>query len=95
MTTIVTVAALKAHLRIDHDAEDSLLADYLAAAQAHVEAFVGAPLAEPADPDLAQAIKLLAGHWYANREASFADGTARPIPLGFADLLGPHRSFVF
>lgn len=44
---------------------------------------------DPLPPDLAQAVLLLAAHWYERREA--ADAALAPLPLGVASLLAPFR----
>ncbi|MGJ3264869.1 MAG: head-tail connector protein [Salinarimonas sp.] len=92
---ILDLADLKAHLAVEHDEDDTLLTAKIAAAQAHVEAFVGSPLDVQAAPDLKEAVRLLAGHLYENREASVVDGTVKALPLGFHDLLAPHRVWSF
>jgi len=45
-------------------------------------------------PDLAAAIKLLAGHFYANREGVVTGMTATEMPLGVSALVQRHRRFV-
>jgi hypothetical protein len=46
-------------------------------------------------PGIIAAIKLLAAHLYANREASVVGVTAADLPFGLFDLLGPFRTWVF
>ncbi|HVA17801.1 MAG TPA: head-tail connector protein [Candidatus Dormibacteraeota bacterium] len=41
------------------------------------------------------AIKLLAAHWYENREASVVGVTSAELPLGLMDLLTPYRVWSF
>jgi hypothetical protein len=42
------------------------------------------------NPALVQAIKLLIGHWFANREAA-TELRIEGVPLAFHALIGPHR----
>lgn len=89
---ILPLADLKAHLRIDHDDEDALFAHLIEASRGVVEGWCG-PLDDFTDgvPEpLVHAMKLYAGHLYANREAVATD-SAGEVPLGFFDLIDPHR----
>ncbi|MCS0494337.1 head-tail connector protein [Ancylobacter sp. MQZ15Z-1] len=95
---ILPLADLKADLRIDFDDDDTLLGGKLEAARRHVEAWCG-PLEDFADgvpADLIEAMKLLAGHLYENREATYAgQGEVTEVPFGFHDLIGPYRKWEF
>lgn len=42
-------------------------------------------------PPIRQAVLLLVGHWYANREAVTTDTSSAELPLGVAALLAPYR----
>ena len=77
----VTLADVKAHLRIDGTDEDALLAQYIEAAQAMAETIMHRPIysADSADnpvttdsskipPQLAQFLLVTAGDFYRNRE---------------------------
>lgn len=148
-TPVVSLADLKAHLRVDHSAEDTLITSYEAAAVAHLDGYRGmlgrciaeqewtvtfgeagkhrlplpdvisvtasagsatlshdhlgsiVELSEPASvvmtcklpPDaldaVKMAIKLLVGHWYANREAVVTGTIATTLPLAFDALIRP------
>jgi uncharacterized phiE125 gp8 family phage protein len=44
-------------------------------------------------PKLAQAVRLMVAHWYANREAS--GDALSPLPLGVREMVALHRSFAF
>ena len=92
---IIEIADLKAHLNLDHDDDDTLLAGKIEAAQAHVSAYVGEDLDQDSPAALKEAVRQLAAHLYENREASIVDGTVRPIPLGFHDLIAPFRAWDF
>ena len=45
-------------------------------------------------PNLKHAIKLLAGHWFENREAT-ADANVYPIPLGVQCLIAPYKAWEY
>lgn len=90
---------LKAQLNIiDDDADDALLERKIAAAEASVSADIGA--ATPvtygnAPADLREAILMKAAHLFENREAVLVGVSAHELPLGYADLIAPHRKWVF
>lgn len=96
------LALVKDQLRIDHDHEDTLIQQYIDAAEAHVEQHCDRVLvdSDPADesqmaftPDVQQAILLLVGHWYANREAVVVGQTSQQVPLAFERLLWYRKRF--
>lgn len=96
--SIVTLAALKKHLNITLDDDDDVLASNREAARRHIEAWCG-PLDDfgvEVPADLVEAMKMLAGHLYENREASFVgQGSVTEVPFGFHDLIGPYRKWEF
>jgi uncharacterized phiE125 gp8 family phage protein len=47
--------------------------------------------ADEADEDVKQALKLIVGHWYANRESVVIGMTAAEVPMAAHMLLGLHR----
>lgn len=79
------LALIRAHLNIDHEADDELLTHYADAAEAWVTSCIGAPF-DRTEPRMTQAVLLLVGHSYIMREAA---SFARPfsIPYGVEDLL--------
>ncbi len=100
------MALIKTHLRVDNDAEDSLITAYTAAAVDYVEKFCDGSLVEslsppPEDkepprevlftPGIWAAMLLLIGHWYANREAVNVGNITSELPLGVEALLFRHR----
>ena len=96
------MATVKMHLRVDGDEEDALIGGYLAAAKAHVEQHCDRKLVEsdPVEPeemgltaDVEQAILLVVGHWYANREAVVTGTIATVIPLAVERLLWYRKRF--
>ena len=93
---MIELARIKLHLRLDGDEDDALVLGYVDAAKAHVtmhcdrELVDGAPV-EPDQmgltPDVEQAILLLVGHWYANREAVVTGVSSATVPLAVERLL--------
>lgn len=94
---IVTVEDLKSHLRIENDIEDAVLSSKIEAASCYIEQYIGKELTsfDPMPAAIKEAVRLLAGHYYANREATFADGRATPLPYGAIDLIEPFRVWKF
>jgi uncharacterized phage protein (predicted DNA packaging) len=93
---MIDLARLKSHLKVDGDEEDSLIAGYFEAAKTHVAMHCDRELVEiapvePAQmgltPDVEQAILLLVGHWYANREGVAMGTISTVVPLAVERLL--------
>lgn len=84
-TSPVTLAEAKAHLRVDGDTDDTYIGRLLVAATQWVESETRVSLAETESgqvPELLkQAILLLVGHLYENREAA-TDRRIDEVPLG-------------
>ncbi|SFW77376.1 head-tail connector protein [Pseudomonas sp. NFACC04-2] len=93
---MIDLARVKLHLRVDDDEEDSLIGGYIEAAKSHVamhcdrELVEGMPV-EPEQmgltPDVEQAILLLVGHWFANREGVALGSISTTVPLAVERLL--------
>ncbi|KRW62340.1 head-tail connector protein [Pseudomonas sp. TTU2014-080ASC] len=93
---------IKLQARVETDEEDELIKDYVAAALFHVEQhcdckLVDSETASPTEmqltPDIWQAVYLLVGHWYANREAVALGTIATAVPLGVERLLWYRKRF--
>jgi len=93
---MIDLARVKHHLRVDGDEEDSLVTGYFEAAKSHVAMHCDRELVETAPvepeqmgltPDVEQAILLLVGHWYANREAVALGTISTTVPLAVERLL--------
>lgn len=99
---MLDMTTVKMHLRVDGDEEDALIGGYLEAAKAHVEQHCDRQLvdADPVEPeqmgltrDVEQAILLLVGHWYSNREAVVVGGAPSAVPLAVDRLLWYRKRF--
>ena len=95
--SVLTVADLKSHLNVDGTADDALIGAKIEAAEAFVGAFVGKKLTDfdPVPDDLKEAVRMLVGHLYENREASIAGIPTSTITPGLYELMAPHREWVF
>lgn len=74
---VLTLTEIKNHLRVIGTEEDDLLFQYLGAASAHVEKYLGRELSPWSEDQVSppanvkQAMLLLIGEFYENREAGF------------------------
>lgn len=92
----VTLNDLKAHLNVTLDNDDALLTGKLDAAKGWVASYIAADVDAADTPaPVNEAIRQLAGHLYANREATLVGVTAQSLPFGFLDLLANYRAFAF
>jgi hypothetical protein len=97
----LTVDVLKAHLNITGNDDNAVLTRLLAAATKHVERILGYALNDEeklpggAPADLEQAVLMVAGHWYENREAVLVGVAAQEIPFGAAQIIGEYREYSF
>lgn len=93
---IVPLADLKAHLNVTTTDDDAVLTAMLEAARSFTEGWVGAlDDFESVPVAVVHALKLYAGHLYENREATTFSGSSAEVPMGFHDLLNPHRKWAF
>lgn len=99
---MIDLANVKVHLRVDGDEEDALIGGYIEAAKVHIEQHCDRKLVEsdPVEPDemgltrdVEQAVLLLVGHWYANREAVAVGTVATAMPLAVERLLWYRKRF--
>ncbi|TCP90943.1 gp6-like head-tail connector protein [Rhizobium sp. PP-CC-2G-626] len=95
--TVINLEDAKMHLNVTDDTDDLLITDQIAAAEAFVGRWTVVPLSymDPLPADLRQAVLMLTGHFYENREASLVGVSADAMPLGFWDLVTPHREWAF
>lgn len=87
---ILTLDEVKAHLRIQHDEEDTLLNTLIAQAQAVAEDFCRVQFFDPAPEPVRLAVMLMTSHYYENR-----DNPDRQVyvtmRIAFENLLYPYR----
>ena len=98
---MVTLEQVKFQCRIEHDDEDAMLAEYMAAARDHVQMHLDRTIYELAVPDedpdgvidnasIDQATLMIVAHWYAHRE-SVSESSMVEVPMGVNYLLQPYR----
>lgn len=93
---MITLQSLKAHLNVIDDHDDLLIGEKLAAASQWVAGYTAIPVDSTNIPaPVLEAVRQLAAHLYANREASLVGITAQALPFGMLDLLDPYRAWVF
>lgn len=99
---MIDLARLRLHLKLDGDEEDLLVLGYFEAAKAHVAMHCDRELVDDVPtgpeqmgftPDVEQAVLLLVGHWYANREAVVIGTISSAVPLAVDRLLWPRKRF--
>lgn len=86
---MITLEQVKHQCRIEHDEEDGLLTGYIDAAKRFAADWIDGELDE-ANPAQQQALLLLIGHWYENREA-VNNQTPASIPFGFEVIMQRYR----
>lgn len=86
---MISLDEVKHQCRIEHDDEDGLLVVYINAAKTYAQSWIDDELDEE-NPAQKQALLLLIGHWYVNREAVNADSQL-PIPHGFDAIMQRYR----
>ncbi len=95
--SIIPVEDAKAHLNVTADDDDALIGDKISAAEAWIDRWLKEPMAEMEEvpADLRQAVLMLVGHFYENREATLVGISADEVPLGVWDILNQHREWSF
>jgi len=93
----ITVDNIKVHLNVAFSDDDIVLGDLIEAAEDFILRYTGAAFADGEEwpASLKHAVRLLVGHLYENREATLIGISADMLPLGFADLVAPHREWGF
>lgn len=86
----LTLEKAKEHLRVTHNAEDTLIQSYLDAAQGHVSKYLGDDMPDPMPEPVAAAVLLLVGDLYQNRTMQ-ADRYLHQSST-YALLLSPYRT---
>lgn len=101
---MLTLAQIKLHCRIDGDAENALLESMGLAAHEYLclltgrkwyapETAIDDPTGLHITPLARQAMLLMIGAWYENREADWAANAKNQIPSAVYNLLQPYRIY--
>lgn len=98
---MIDLVLVKAHLRVDGTEEDALIGTYLNGAVEYVQQHCDRRIVEAPEAseqmaltdDVKQAILLLVGHWYANREEVVIGAAANQVPMGVNALLWTRKRF--
>ena len=98
---MIDLVLVKAHLRVDGTEEDALIGSYLNGAVEYVQQHCDRRIVEAPETseqmaltdDVKQAILLLVGHWYANREEVVIGAAANQVPMGVNALLWTRKRF--
>lgn len=85
MDDFISIAELKAYLRIDGEEEDTLLATLLSVAKAHCEDYLKTVLPQEFPLPVKQAMLILVAHFYEQR-------VGEAIPQVVYTLLSPYRN---
>ena len=93
----IALAEAKSHLNVTTDEDDSLITGKIEAAEAWVSRWLEIPLSgmETIPADLRQAVLMLTGHFYENREATLVGISAEEVPFGVWVIINQHREWAF
>lgn len=94
----VTVEDIKKHLYIDFEADDYIIADYIDAAQEIIEKYLNVKLDdlvvdEQLPYPILQAIKIMTGNLYNNRESVAFNSVPYRVPFSFEYLIQPYKNY--
>lgn len=94
----VTVEEIKRHLYVDFEADDIILADYIDASQEIIEKYLNVKLDDLVVDErlpypILQAIKIMTGNLYNNRESVAFNAVPYKVPFSFEYLLQPYKSY--
>lgn len=94
----ITVEDVKRHLYIDFEADDKIIADYIDASQEIIEKYLHVKLCdlmvnEQLPYAIIQAIKIMSGNLYNNRESVAFNAVPYKIPFSFEYLLQPYKNY--
>ncbi|MBO1038186.1 head-tail connector protein [Brucella pituitosa] len=89
---MVSLAVAKLFLRVDFDTDDADIERMIAAASDHYRSIGVDVDADPVPPAIEQAVLMLVGHFYANREA-MSDFQRFSLEIGVDRLIAPHREY--
>lgn len=94
----ITVEQIKQHLYIDFEADDAVLEEMINTAEAIIEKYLNVNLTKLAVNDelpypIKQAIKIMVGNLYANRESVAFNAIPYKIPFSYEYLLQPYKNY--
>lgn len=95
----VTIEEIKQHLYIDFEADDALLADMIQAAEEIIEKYLNTTYEALLNENgalpypIKQAIKIMVGNLYANRESVSFNAYPSKIPYSYEYLLQPYKVY--
>ena len=88
----LSLADARAFLRVEHEDDDALIGELIAAARVHLESLTGLTLDDSqASPPMRHALRLLVAHWYAHRAVAVDASESQTLPVSVAALIGPYR----
>ena len=95
----VTIEEIKQHLYIDFEADDAMLADMIQASEEIIEKYLNTTFDTFLNENgtlpfpIKQAIKIMVGNLYANRESVSFNAYPSKIPYSYEYLLQPYKNF--
>ena len=95
----VTIYEIKQHLYIDFEADNAMLADMIQASEDIIQKYLNTTFEDIIDEygslpiSLKQAIKIMVGNLYANRESVSFNAYPSKIPYSYEYLLQPYKSY--
>ena len=87
---VISVSEIKAHLRIQHEEEDTYLDTLITQAQAAAEDFCRVTFDDISPPSVRLAVTLMVSHYYENRDNPDKQ-VYLAMRMAFENLLYPHR----
>lgn len=96
---IVTLEEIKQHLYIDFEADNDLLSSMIEAAESIIEKYLNTSFDSLTDDKgniptpIKQAIKIMVGNLYANRESVSFNAYPSKIPYSFEYLIQPFKNY--
>ena len=100
---IVEGSKLFEHLNLVDSGDQAVCARLVDAAQDHMERQLGFKITtrfggvgqEAIPESLKQAVLLLGGHWFENREGTLVGVTAQALPYGVTEIIGDFRDYTY
>lgn len=87
------------HLNLPGTADEVVVTRLIAAATDWLESQLGYKIAvkypTAVPPALNQAVLMMVGHWYENREASLVGVNAQALPMSVSDIVNDYRNWTW